>query len=140
MTKKLSAALLPLSYYLYTAGMALAQSDVNPCPSNVPAGQGFNSLCNLSKGSSSFGGLIRNGITAVLVISAVIALFYLVWGGIKWILSGGDKAKVDTARQTIVSAIIGLIVAFLAFFILSVVLGLFGLSFNSLTIPNITNQ
>lgn len=77
---------------------------------------------------------------AVLVVASLISLVYLLWGGVKWIYSGGDKAKVDAARQAIVAAIIGLIVSFSAYFILSIVLGLFGINFGALSIPTITES
>jgi len=51
--------------------------------------------------------------------------------------SGGDKAKVESARGTIIAAIVGLVIAFLAFFILSLALSFFGLSLTNLTLPRL---
>ena len=134
--KKVAALSSSAITYLLLAAPALAQVNVDPCSvagnsSNVRA-----NLCNIS--GNSAGTLIANAITAVLVIAAVIALVFLVWGGIKWILSGGDKAKVEAARGTIIAAIIGLVITFLAYFILNLVLGLFGLSLSNLILPNLT--
>ena len=130
--------LLPTATALTTfASMALPvfaqETPINPCPKG-----NFGPLCdNLT--ANNVGTIIGNVIIAVLVIAALIALFYLIWGGVKWIMSGGDKAKVDTARSTIIAAIIGLIVTFLAFFIISLILSLFGLgSITELSIPDIT--
>jgi hypothetical protein len=44
----------------------------------------------------------------VLVISAIMAMAYLIWGGINWMMSEGDKAKYEEARNRITAAIIGL--------------------------------
>ncbi|MBP6882608.1 MAG: hypothetical protein KBC15_03600 [Candidatus Levybacteria bacterium] len=96
---------------------------------------GFNDLCDITGGSE--GVIIRNAIIAILVVSAVVALIFLIWGGFKWITSGGDKAKVEAARNTIIAAIVGLIVAFLAYFILSIVLGIFNINLGDLKIPTI---
>ncbi|HUD44748.1 MAG TPA: pilin, partial [Patescibacteria group bacterium] len=52
-------------------------------------------------------------------------LAYLIWGGIRWILSRGEKEGVNNARQHIINAIIGLIVIFLSYFILNVVTQVF---------------
>jgi hypothetical protein len=76
----------------------------------------------------------------IQMISAVLwvqlALFFLIWGGIRWITSGGDKGKVEEARKHIVAAIIGLVVAFLAYFIIQIILTIFGLgSISTLQIP-----
>jgi len=65
--------------------------------------------------------LIQGGITILLISAVIIALFFLIWGGIAWITSSGDKAKVDAARNRIVYSVIGLVVAFSAFFIVNIV-------------------
>ena len=54
--------------------------------------------------------MIKNIITLVFVIAAVITFAYLVYGAISWITSGGDKSKVEAARNRITSAVIGLLI------------------------------
>ena len=61
----------------------------------------------------------------------LIALAFLIYGGVKWITSGGDKAGVEAARNMIVAAIVGLVIAFLVYFILQIIFSLFGLDFAS---------
>jgi hypothetical protein len=109
---------------------AYAQS-LDPC-ANAGA---FARLCKLN--SANLGGIVSAFITFLLIIAVLVSLFYLVYGGIRWVTSGGDKAKVENARNHIIAAIIGLVIAFLAFFILSLILGIFGLSLNKLTLPTI---
>lgn len=116
--------------YLTLALPAFAQG-VNPCPT----GQ-FSGLCS-KLDSSKIGPILANVVTVVLIAAAIISLFFLIFGGIRWITSGGDKAKVEAARNTIVAAIIGLIIALLSFFIITIVLGFFGLSLSSLVLPKI---
>lgn len=70
---------------------------------------------------------IQNGITIFLITTAILALFFLIFGGLKWIMSGGDKSKIDSARKTILYAIIGLVLTFLSFIIINFVGQLFGL-------------
>lgn len=106
-------------------------ANLNPC-ANV--GQ-FANLCNLS--GDNLGQIIGAIVTFLLIIIAVIALFFLIYGGLRWVTSGGDKGKVDEARKTVIAAIVGLVIAFLSFFILSVVLSFFGLSLNNLTLPTL---
>ena len=106
---------------------------LNPCPAGS-----FSNLCPNAADQTATGSLIRNIIVGILIIAAVIALLFLIWGGVKWIMSGGDKTKVQAARDTIIAAIIGLIIALLAYFILSVVLGLFGIHLTDLTLPSLT--
>jgi len=58
-------------------------------------------------------------LTFILVI--ILALFFLIWGGIKWVTSSGDKTKVQAARNTMVYAIIGLVIVFLSYFVINVI-------------------
>jgi hypothetical protein len=81
-------------------------------------------------------------ITLLFVLGIVIALAFLIYGGIKWIISGGDKANVDAARKHIVAAIIGLVIVVTAFVILNFVFQiLFGSGFdlNNLCIPSLND-
>lgn len=50
------------------------------------------------------------------VIAGLMALFYMLWGALSWVTSGGDKDAVTKARDKIVAAAVGvvLIVATLA--------------------------
>ena len=89
-----------------------------------PPGDDFNALCATTP---DIGSIISTIVQILLIGAVVVALFFLIWGGIKWITSGGDKAKVESARSTIIGAIIGLVIAFAAFMILTVVASLFGL-------------
>lgn len=57
-----------------------------------------------------FGNLLSGLMGGVMVIAAIMVLLYLIWGGIEWITSGGDKGKVETARNKITTAVTGIIV------------------------------
>ena len=129
--KKIIGIIIAAGSYLSFAASAFAQANVNPCPQT---GQ-FMNLCNLN--ANNIGAIIGAAVEFILIIAVIIALFFLIWGGVRWITSGGDKAKVESARGTIIAAIIGLVIAFLAFFILSLALSFFGLSLTNLTLPKI---
>lgn len=118
--------------YLTLALPAFAQTTVDPC---AEIGTNFQGLCSLE--ADNLGAIIGAVVTFLLIIVAIVALFFLIYGGLKWVTSGGDKGKVDEARKTVIAAIVGLIIAFLAFFILSVVLSFFGLSLDKLVLPKI---
>ena len=46
----------------------------------------------------------------------------IIWGGIKYVTSGGDSAGVTSAKNTILYAVIGLVVALLAYTLVNFVL------------------
>lgn len=51
-----------------------------------------------------------NVANAFLLFAGVVALFIIVWAGIRFITSGGDAKQMQSARSMITYAIIGLIV------------------------------
>ena len=62
----------------------------------------------------------------VLYAVGLIAVIMLVLGGFKYIISGGVSKKVDSAKNTILYAIIGLIIAVFAYAIVNFVIGAIG--------------
>jgi hypothetical protein len=129
--KKLLGVISIAPIYLASAVHVFAQESVNPCDGNPT---GILGVACAGK-DNSLGQVIGFIVAAAFIIAILVALLFLIWGGIKWITSGGDKAGVEAARNQIISAIIGLIVVFLAFFILNLVLQLFGTSLFDLTLP-----
>jgi len=132
--KKIFSILAPSVTFFTQAMPVFADTDVNIC---AKTGQ-FSALCGFN--SSNFGNIIGTVLTFAFIIAIVIALGYLIYGGIKWILSEGDKTQVEAARGHIVAALIGLIIVFLAFFVVNVLLGFFlpGTSLNNLKLPSLT--
>lgn len=61
-------------------------------------------------------GGVFNRITSILLfIVGAVAVVMLIFGGIRYIVSGGDQANVTAAKNTILYAIIGIIIALLAY-------------------------
>ena len=135
MKKVLSALSSFLSYLFFIPTFAFAATEkIEVCPT-IP---GFKELCKFTQ--AGFGNIVGTFITVAFVLAVLIALAFLVFGGIKWITSGGDKTAVEGARNTIVAAIIGLVIVFLSYFILNIILGIFDLSLAKLQLPNLTPQ
>ncbi len=123
-----------LSLYISSAYSAMAQ----PAPAgdvSVPIAVPTGALpLNLDIGK-----LPQFIITLLFVVGVIIAIAFLIYGGIKWVMSGGDKAGVEAARNHIVAAIVGLVIIAAAFFIIQVVFRLLGttLDISTLTIPTL---
>lgn len=66
--------------------------------------------------------LITNIINIFSVIVGIIAVIMIIIGGLKYITSGGDSGNVTGAKNTILYAIIGLIIVALAQFIVRFIL------------------
>ena len=67
-------------------------------------------------------GAFKQVTNTVLYIVGIIAVIMLIIGGIKYVISGGDSKKVTDAKNTILYAIIGLIIAFLSYAIVNFVI------------------
>ena len=61
-------------------------------------------------------------INVALGLVAVVAVIFIIVGGVQYITSSGDTGKATKARNTILYAVIGLVVALLAFAIVNFVL------------------
>jgi len=71
--------------------------------------------------------IIPNAIGLAFVIASVIFLFMIIMGAIQWILSGGDKQGLESARGKISSALIGIIILFATFAIIQLIQNFFGI-------------
>lgn len=88
-------------------------------------------------GNLQFADLVSGALTFILVIAALVFFFILVIGGVKWIMSGGDKAHTEAARNQITAALVGLVIVFAAWAIASLVGTFFGVNIFDLTIPTL---
>lgn len=78
---------------------------------------------NLFEGSTA---IVPRIINLMLFIVGVLAIFMMIYGGIRYVLSGGDNGKVKDAKNTILYAIVGLIVAILGYAIVNWVVSVVG--------------
>ncbi len=92
-----------------------------------------------------FSQFLSFAIRLLFVIAGLLALFYMLWGALTYVTSGGDSGKTEAAQKKIVAAVIGVILIIAT---LSVIVALeqvvfkksvcFGISC-PLTIPGILN-
>lgn len=66
--------------------------------------------------------LFRNVSNVVLGVIGVIAIVMLVIGGIRYMVSGGDSKKITDAKNTVLYAIIGLIICLVSAIIVNTVI------------------
>ena len=62
----------------------------------------------------------------VLYAVGIISVVMLIYGGLRYVISGGDSKKVTDAKNTIMYAIIGLIISILAYAIVNFVISAIG--------------
>ncbi len=116
------------------AGVALAlalavTSVVAPAGTAFAAQSSIQDGINSAKGDDVPSQLFGDGsifttiVNILLFIIGALSVVMLIWGGIRYTTSGGSSSAVTSAKNTIMYAIIGLVVAFLAFAIVNWVLG-----------------
>lgn len=81
---------------------------------------GVNIISNGPSGDLAFS--VKNIVNVLLFALGMIAVIMIVIGGFRYVLSGGDSSAIGAAKNTIFYAVIGLVVAILAFAIVNFVL------------------
>ena len=111
-----------LSAFLISASAFLVTS-----PVFAAVQEGANSAKGDEQPSLLFGdsGVFSEITNVLLFIIGAIAVIMIVIGGLRYVISGGDAKQVDAAKNTILYAIIGIIVAILAYAIINFVTGTF---------------
>ena len=82
-------------------------------------------------------GVISTIINVLLGGAGIVAFIFLLWGGLQWILAGGDKEGTEKARKKITSALIGLAIVFSAYALLFLVRAFFGIDLIQLNLQAI---
>lgn len=70
-----------------------------------------------------FGGLLPN----IMTIAGLLAFGFLIFGGFKYIMAGGDPKAIEAAQKTITQAMIGLVIVFGAYGIMAVLQTVLGI-------------
>jgi len=102
----------------------------NPEPINIEPGQNWSALGNLE-----IAGIVNGLVTFFLIGAAIIFFFILVMGGIRWIMSQGEEAKVKAARDQVTHALIGLVIVFAAWAIIKLIGYAFSIDLLQLNFP-----
>lgn len=61
------------------------------------------------------GGVFEIVANIMLTLISAVAVIMLIIGGLRYVVSGGDSSAIEGAKNTILYAIIGIVVAFLAY-------------------------
>ena len=122
----IGAGLILAAVPMAMPAVAFAVSDIQNC-----LAQG--STLEVSNGNTCAGGgteggtrkvnqLITDAVNIFSAIVGIISVIMIIFGGFKYITSGGDSNNVTSAKNTIIYAVIGLVVVAMAQFIVQFVL------------------
>ena len=114
-------------------GVALVAPVLEPTATYAQEG-GIAGGASSSKGEDQqtelFGddGVFKIITNVLLFIIGAVSVIMLIIGGIRYVVSGGDSAAVTSAKNTILYAVVGIIVAILAFALVNFVISSFSTS------------
>jgi len=108
---KICVALALFVIIANTASAALIENadEIDKCVENQTC------FCEVGK-------LIGNLAKFITGIIGALALLFFIYGGLMWILSGGEKKRIETGRNSIVYSVIGLVITIGAFALVNLVL------------------
>ena len=113
-----TAAFALVAAFVIPTGTTFAADSVTTIQNGINAAGG-----STGADATTLTGVFKIIVNVMLFIIGALSVIMLIYGGIRYTLSGGDSGSVTSAKNTIMYAIIGLIVAFLAFAIVNWVLG-----------------
>ncbi len=121
----LAVPLLALGVTVFSPVPATTHAACDTSNLNIQSGadcaQGSSkTTCLFSNGSCT--GIFTTIVNIMLYIIGAISVIMLIYGGIRYTISGGNTASVTAAKNTILYAIVGIIVAVLAYAIVNFVL------------------
>lgn len=98
-----------------------------------PTGGQWGGIANLELGS-----MLSAVVQLIMVVASLAFFFMLVIGGVQWLVSGGDKAGTEAAKNRITAALIGLVVVFSAWAITTLIEKFFAINILNVNIPTIS--
>lgn len=87
-------------------------------------------------GYTCIGHLVSNAVAAAFIVSGIAFFGLFVWGGVDWLMSGGDKGKIEQAQKRISAALIGLAIVASSYAVYTIVLTFFGINLDALCTDN----
>jgi hypothetical protein len=114
-----------------TLGVSLALPAVVPTNASAKFTKGVNDGANVAQGNNTpasldgTDGVFTTVANVMLYIIGAVAVIMLIVGGIRYVVSGGESAAVTNAKNTILYAVIGIIVAIVAYAIVNFVIASF---------------
>jgi hypothetical protein len=120
-----------LASVLFMFGIVAAPLAVGSVSYAAPKDQVCNGIGSIGGGNACTNDNAKNGlsnflrqiINILLFIIGAIAVVMIIIGGLRYVLSGGDQSQITGAKNTILYAVVGLVVAIMAYAIVNFVVG-----------------
>ena len=120
-----------ISIFIAGAFMGIVSSLILPTIASAAGESGVRDGMEASRSAEMpadlFGtaGIFTQVTSVLLFLIGVLSVIMLIFGGLRYVISGGNSSAVTAAKNTILYAIVGLIVAILAYAIVNFVINTF---------------
>lgn len=109
--------ILVISFILITTMFILTENTLAICPSTGSQASNLALEGATEAGTSCSGrnltnpnGTVATAVNILSYISGAIVVFMVIFAGFIYVTSGGDSAKLKSARSTLINAIIGIVI------------------------------
>jgi|ERR1700683_4341639 len=106
------------------AAQAVTAPNCNPDTETNPIADGAS--CSQAAGTSANlfaqGGVFQTVADTLIFLVGAVAVIFLIIGGLRYVISNGDPKNVSAAKDTILYAIVGIVVAIVSFAVVSFVI------------------
>ncbi|MDB5177185.1 MAG: rane protein of unknown function [Candidatus Saccharibacteria bacterium] len=121
--KKLQTIILSIAVLVGVVAAPLVatsavQAQTDPAKS---IGDGVSDIGGGTADTKQLTDLIKTIVNVLLFILGAVAVIMIIFGGIKYTTSNGDSSQITSAKNTILYAVVGLVVAILAYAIVNFV-------------------
>lgn len=123
-TKKLLLT-LAIAFSFIGLGITITAPDTHAediCSRLTPGTDVYNANGCGGSSTADFSNVLVGILNGLVVVFGVIAAIFIVVGGVNYMTSAGDSGKVQKAKNTILYAVIGLVISALAFAIVNFVI------------------
>lgn len=122
MKRILNKLMLALSSFVLMGGLSLAvavPAHAQDCENGVGRGVALtsedgNTCSDTGEGDGSFSSVIKSVINIFSVVVGAVSVIMIIIGGFRYIVSNGDSNGVSGAKNTILYAIVGLVIVLFA--------------------------
>lgn len=81
---------------------------------------------------NSLGDIVSKIVPPIVSLAGLAAFFFLVFGGLRYLSSGGDEKAITEAKKIITNALLGLLIVFVAFWAIRIIETVLGLNITGL--------
>jgi type IV secretory pathway VirB2 component (pilin) len=115
--KKIKLIITAVAFAVSIAGVGVVQTSVFAAPADDVC-DGIKATGGTCTGDGgNVDTLVKTIVQIISAVAGIVAVIMIIISGIKYITSGGDSTKITSAKNTLIYAIVGLVIVVLSQFI-----------------------